>query len=161
MKLRVVEEKLSKRANILSSFVRLLRDEGIFEFDPEDFYSRLKLQRYVFIARKFGLDLGYDFPLYMGGPYSPELADDYYSLPDEAGALPEFDKRGFLDLVRGKDTDWLEATATILSIYEDHRDLRWAIERTAELKPWIPEEKMKGIVEDLGKAGLIPDSSSY
>ena len=156
VKSKVARGKLLRRAKILSSFVRLLRDEGIFDFDPGDFYSRLRLQKYVFIARKFGLDLGYGFPLYMGGPYSPELADDYYSLPDEAEALPEFDKKGFLNLIRGRNTDWLEAATTILSIYEDHKDLRWAIERTAELKPWISEEKMKSIVEDLRKAKLIP-----
>jgi hypothetical protein len=39
-------------------------------------------------------------------------------------------------------------------IYEDY-DLNWAIERTAELKPWISKEKIEKVVEDLRKAGLI------
>ena len=143
-----------ERAKILSSFVKLLRDEKIFDFDPEDFDSRLRLQKYVFIARKFGLNLGYDFSMYIRGPYSPDLADDYYSLPSETEPLPEFDKEGFLNLVKDKDSDWLEASATILMIYEDY-DLNWAIERTAELKPWISKEKIEKVVEDLRKAGLI------
>jgi uncharacterized protein YwgA len=143
-----------ERAKILSSFVKLLRDEKVLDFDPEDFDSRLRLQKYVFIARKFGLNLGYNFSMYIRGPYSPDLADDYYSLPSETEPLPEFDKEGFLNLVKDKDSDWLEASATILMICEDY-DLNWAIERTAELKPWISKEKIEKVVEDLRKAGLI------
>ena len=144
-----------ERAKILSSFVKLLKEEGVFEFDPEDFDSRLRLQKYVFIARKFGLDLGYNFSLYMRGPYSPDLADDYYNLPN-AGTLPEeFDRKRFLDLVRNRNTNWLETAATILSIYEDCKDLNWAIERTAELKSWISKREIESIVEDLRKARLI------
>mgnify|MGYP001626436240 CR=1 FL=1 len=146
---------MSERRRILSSFIKLLKDEGIFELNPEDFESRLNLQKYVFIARRFGLDLGYDFPMYIRGPYSPDMADDYYSLPSETEPLPEFDKEGFLNLVKGKDFDWLDACATILMIYEDTGNLEWAIERTAELKPWISKEKIEKVVEDLRKAGLI------
>jgi hypothetical protein len=40
-------------------------------------------------------------------------------------------------------------------IYEDTKDLDWAIERTAELKPWISKEKIEEILKDLKKAGLI------
>jgi len=92
-----------RRAEILSSFVKFLSEAG-FRFDLEDFDSRLKLQKYVFLARKFGLDLGYKFSMYIRGPYSPDLAQDYYNLPERGADIPDsFDRKGFLELVKGKD----------------------------------------------------------
>jgi uncharacterized protein YwgA len=144
-----------RRAEILSSFVKFLSEAG-FRFDLEDFDSRLKLQKYVFLARKFGLDLGYKFSMYIRGPYSPDLAQDYYNLPKRGADIPDsFDRKGFLELVKGKDRAWLEAAATILMIYEDTSDLSWAIERTSELKPWISKERIEEIARDLDNAGLI------
>jgi uncharacterized protein YwgA len=55
MKMTIYYEMLSstlnsvRRAEILSSFVKFL-SEARFRFDPEDFDSRLKLQKYVFLA---------------------------------------------------------------------------------------------------------------
>jgi uncharacterized protein YwgA len=143
-----------RRAEILSSFVKFLSEAG-FRFDLEDFDSRLKLQKYVFLARKFGLDLGYKFSMYIRGPYSPDLAQDYYNLPERGADIPDsFDRKGFLELVKGKDRAWLEAAATILMIYEDTGDLSWAIERTSELKPQ-KKERIEEIARDLDNAGLI------
>jgi len=144
-----------RRAEILSSFVKFLSEAG-FRFDLEDFDSRLKLQKYVFLARKFGLDLGYKFSMYIRGPYSPDLAQDYYNLPERGADIPDsFDRKGFLELVKGKDGAWLEAAATILMIYEDTSDLSWAIERTSGLKPWISKGRIEEIARDLDNAGLI------
>jgi uncharacterized protein YwgA len=143
-----------RRVEILSSFVKFLSEAG-FRFDLEDFDSRLKLQKYVFLARKFGLDLGYKFSMYIRGPYSPDLAQDYYNLPERGADIPDsFDRKGFLELVKGKDRAWLEAAATILMIYEDTSDLSWAIERTSELKPQ-KKGMIEEIVRDLDDAGLI------
>lgn len=153
--MRLLTPDLMKR-EILSSFVRFL-DEAGFRLDLEDFDSRLKLQKYIFLARKFGLDLSYNFSNYIRGPYSPDLAHDYYDLPEvkEIKIPDSFNKEGFLELIKGKDVAWLEAAATILMIYEDTKDLDWAIERTAELKPWISKERMDEILRDLKKVGLI------
>ncbi|WP_221288628.1 hypothetical protein [Stygiolobus caldivivus] len=46
------------------------------------FEDRLRLQKYVFIMEKLGLNLGYSFSEYLRGPYSPGLAMDYYSNAD-------------------------------------------------------------------------------
>ncbi|MEM3292996.1 MAG: hypothetical protein QXO81_01345 [Metallosphaera sp.] len=46
------------------------------------FDDRLRLQKYVFIMEKLGLNLGYSFNEYLRGPYSPDLAMDYYSNAD-------------------------------------------------------------------------------
>ncbi|RSN70766.1 hypothetical protein D9Q81_00365, partial [Candidatus Korarchaeum cryptofilum] len=86
----------------------------------------------------------------------PDLAQDYYNLPESSSLdiLDSFDRKGFLELVRGKDDAWLEVAATILMIYEDTGDLSWAIERTSELKPQ-KKGMIEEIVRDLDDAGLI------
>ena len=92
------------RKDLLKSFISFLESSGIFEFDVEDFESRLRLQKYVYLAKIFGFDLGYLFNLYIYGPYSSELANDYYSLKDkQSEELDEEIKRKllpFLDFIR-------------------------------------------------------------
>ena len=54
------------------------------------FEDRLRLQKYVYIMERLGLDLGYSFSGYLRGPYSPDLADDYYSKADDVLNLRTF-----------------------------------------------------------------------
>ena len=39
--------------------------------------NRIKAQKFVYFGKKLGLPLSYDFDLYLYGPYSSKLADDY------------------------------------------------------------------------------------
>jgi uncharacterized protein YwgA len=70
----------------------------------------LRLQKYVFLADCYGLNSGYN--IYVGGPYSEKLAEDYYSLSEspssEASLPPEFRISDFIKLVDGKKPKWLE-----------------------------------------------------
>ncbi len=148
------------RAEVLRSFIEMLEREVSFRFNLDDFKSRLMLQKYVFIAKRFGLDLGYDYSLYIRGPYSRDLAYDYYHLPDESEELPKsFKFEEFLSLVEGKDSEWLEVAATILMIWEHTKDLGWAIKRTNELKEWVPREKVEEVANTLVEFGLIKKAS--
>jgi len=146
------------RRKMLLSFIRMLEGEGIFKFNLDDFDSRLRLQKYVYLARPFGLRLGYGFSLYIRGPYSPDLARDYYNLPAEGEPLPAgFKAEEFIEFVRGKDERWLEAASTLLMLAEESPDdLEWVISRTEELKPWADEERLRGILEELKRRKLIP-----
>ena len=56
-----------ERRRRLAGFIRWLEGEGVFRFRLGEFGSRLRVQKYVFIARFFGLDLGYRFSLYVRG----------------------------------------------------------------------------------------------
>jgi uncharacterized protein YwgA len=73
---------VSLRLKKLAKLIRALEDAGIYRFKIDLFEDRLKLQKIVYIAKHFGIDLGYTFNEYIRGPYSPELADDYYKLKD-------------------------------------------------------------------------------
>ena len=145
-----------EKARVLKSFIEMLEERTNFRFNVDDFKSRLMLQKYVFIAERFRLNLGYDYSLYIRGPYSRDLAEDYYHLPDRGEGLPHtFRISEFLSLVSDADSDWLEVAATLIMVWEHTRDLEWALERTSELKYWIPKEKIEKIAERLMKFGLI------
>jgi len=44
----------------------------------EHFRDRLIIQKITHISQFLGLGLNYDFNLYIKGPYSPQLTEDYY-----------------------------------------------------------------------------------
>ena len=68
--------------SLLAEFVAYLEKNGLVEFDAlredgADFRNRFKLQKYVFLAQCFGLDLPYRHGMYLYGSYSRELTKDY------------------------------------------------------------------------------------
>lgn len=61
--------------SVLGSFIKFLESKGLVEFDivgdsDECFVNRVKLQKYVYIAQRFGLELPYKHSIYLYGPYS-------------------------------------------------------------------------------------------
>jgi len=60
-------------------FLKALEKKGM-RFDFRSYTSRFELQHIVYIAKFFGIDLGYKFKHYIKGPYSKELAEDYLLL---------------------------------------------------------------------------------
>ena len=101
----------------LAKIVNSLRKVG-FDFKVNYFNNRLKLQKYVFLLRKYGIDLGYSYSYYIRGPYSPELADDYYNLPKVSGEMkvPE----DFLKLIKDKSERWLELASSLVMVFEKY-----------------------------------------
>lgn len=96
-------------------------------FDVETFDDRLRMQKLVYLAGEFGLDHGYSYDMYLYGPYSPELANDYYedefTIPsEEEGMPPSFDLVSFLDLVEDRSVKWLEHAATAHSLHESYAE---------------------------------------
>lgn len=110
----------------LAKFVKFLENNGLVEFDilgdgEAEFTNRLKLQKYAFLARRYGMPLGYRHDMYLYGPYSRGLTADYYSLARDSkraagstGPLPaEFRREDFLRDVKN-DPGWLEVATTII-----------------------------------------------
>lgn len=101
----------------LSSFLSLLEENMRWEFDLDNFDDRLRLQKYVHLAEGFGFDNPYSYGMYLHGPYSPDLAQDYYSeLPSsDPGheSLSGFQAEKFIQFIQGRETRWLEVAATI------------------------------------------------
>ncbi len=108
----------------LGEFVSYLSGQGMVNVarlkddSDEGFENRLKVQKYTYLAKHFGLDLGYAYNIHLRGPYSRGLTSDYYNLDvanmASASAPPALRHEEFLSVLRGKSTAWLEIAATIL-----------------------------------------------
>ena len=132
----------------MARIVNSLRRKAGFDFKVNYFNNRLKLQKYVFLLRRYGIDLGYSYNYYIRGPYSPELADDYYNLPDVEGEveLPE----DFLKLIRNKSERWLELASSLVMVFEKYPDISEddAVRVVAGSKMEDPK-KLRGILREL------------
>ena len=68
-----------ERIKSLQNFINFLHNYAIIdknsiqEESDNGFKNRLKLQKFVYLAKKFGWNLEYDFSMYKHGPYSPGL----------------------------------------------------------------------------------------
>jgi len=154
----------------LLPFIKFLEKETGFRFDIEKFEHRLMLQKYVFISKFFGFNHGYSHTIYLRGPYSPALADDYYKLADSYSSYKEdytkelggFNTEKFIEVIEGKDGKWLEIAATILSVYDRYRKkFRGAelIDRvrstSCDIKSATEAKMIYRVFEELKRVGLI------
>jgi uncharacterized protein YwgA len=140
----------------------------------DNFENRFKIQKYVFLAKYFGLDMKYDYNLYIHGPYSSALADDYYELATnlvrnnnnnnrndidankKKPPLPDtFDANAFYGFVAGKNLEWLEAASTLLSLNESFTDRESLLDRITNMKDHIPREKIESILSELEKRRFV------
>ena len=64
-------------------------------FDMTTFENRFKLQKFVYFLKMWKLELGYDFRVYLYGPYSSELANDGFQIND----IKSYDEIQFEDSV--------------------------------------------------------------
>ncbi len=167
----------------LASFIKILRDSGVLpSLNINRFDHRLRLQKYVFLSKKFGISgfNSYLFSEYMYGPYSPGLADDYYEMErNRMDPYTEFDKRfyeelnrsaefkKFVNLVRNKDSKWLEVAATMLDLSEAvKRDVSRGIiqeenaiavlkDMVKNRKPFASKRFIEEIYSELKHAGIV------
>ena len=156
----------------LSAFIRMLGNRNIHKFNPDDFISRLRLQKYVYLAKFFDIDLGYKYNLYLRGPYSPTLAEDYYNLTemDKVADIISISNFGeFAEFVRGKDHKWLEIASTILFIWENNMRKEWSsgdklktfiITRTSDIKSHAGRPFVERVFRELEKASLLKPVSN-
>jgi len=150
--------KKTERIKELKSFIKYLEDCNIFKFKVNIFNNRLKLQKYVFLARKYGFNLRYSYNLYIHGPYSPQLADDYYAL-GESAIEPEkitLDE-GFTKLIKKKSEWWLELASTVVMVSERYRDMgdEMMIKLVRNSKPFASEGEVGDVILKLRKANVI------
>jgi uncharacterized protein YwgA len=117
---------MDNRHIVLKLFVTALEEPG----DINDLEARKRFQKAVYLGQLAGVDLGYRYGWYLRGPYSPQLARDYYQLAEaiELGDR-EFENhqltgtvRQQLESIRGlfrapprwkrSPADWLELLAS-------------------------------------------------
>lgn len=161
---------------MLESFMAYLENNGLVRFDmrngDDDHFdtSTNRLQQYAFLARRFGLDMDYEFDTYFSGPASTTMMGDYnrYSEshaenPDGRMAttqiavrLPEsFRSVEFLALVGGKSDGWLRIATTLIdrnATFSNRKDLIENVEWTTN---GFSIEYIAGVLDDLLGAHMI------
>lgn len=124
------------------------------------FNDRLRMQKAVYLLKHLGVEpfKSYSFSMYLRGPYSSQLAKDYYALSGVAPVSPpvEPDKLGTLTWFLGHNSNWLEVASSILSIKEKYGNLpKGETYDTLRMsKPWVSARLFEEIVSELEHKGL-------
>ncbi len=113
----------------------------------EFFNNRLLLQKKVYLLKELGLDLDYNFHLYLHGPYSKDLATDGYKISTIKNSS---DKKVFVidsailtklkELEKGHNNDilWFELLATITYLKNVEKKDKEEIKKfISDNKPYI------------------------
>jgi len=146
----------SRQRESLANFLKALDEVGILSFNKNRFNHRLKLQKYVYIARNFGFKAPYNYSLYIHGPYSSSLADDYYAIDDfQNEESIELDER-FVKLVKDKSEKWLELASTVIMIRKRYVDINRhkLIKLVKTAKPYVTTKKLETVIKLLKQYDL-------
>ena len=151
----------------LEGFIRFLENNDLMEFDisgddDSHFINRLKLQKYVFMAKYFGIPFHYKHGIYLHGPYSKRLAADYYSLASDGrrdivspmSNPVQFRESDFLKAIHN-DPKWLEIATTLLDRYNVTKDLNTLVKEVDRVKFMFGREFIVDVLEDLKAHGLV------
>ncbi len=80
--------------DILEGFMAYLEENGLAEFDTRDgdesgLDSKNRLQWCVFLAKRFGLDMNYEYDICFYGPQSRALSGDYLKYAENHVGSPD------------------------------------------------------------------------
>lgn len=154
---------------MVAPFIRWLVDRGMVDFGlvADDtnagFDARFRIQKYVFLAQRLGLDTKYGHSRYRYGPYSPKLAKEYYRLAEDPDAykaesedhIPgRFRPDDFLDTVAGRDDEWLEVATTLIDLSPQHDSPDSLIEHVMWIKGAYPKKYIGSVLDVLRRSPL-------
>lgn len=125
--------------------------------------GRLRLQKAALLLKHLGVApfTPYRFNLYVRGPYSPELARDYYSLTEKdiapVGVELGEEKKELLSWFISHDSYWLEIASSIIWLREAYRkageEEMYSILKLS--KPWVKRERFGRIYRELESRRVI------
>ncbi len=146
--------------------LKLLLEHKLIDCDknPRDASEseRIKIQLYVYFAQNvFGLAFTYGHGLFDYGPYSPELASDYYVLPDISEAdsrdiayWPRMDE--FLQFMHTHDLTWLEIASRLILVELKYRIVGAELPKyVASTKPTYTKKQVEQIYDELLRLGYM------
>ena len=111
--------------------------------DKRKFMDRLIMQKGCYILNTWGFGPFYKYRLYIRGPYSSELADDYYEIKrlNNSTDIP-VDAIDELSKIFSKGVDYTEAYATVLLVKRNNPDRSNAdiLKKSMEIKPHLKNE---------------------
>lgn len=167
----------------IKTFLNILRREGLLDVnnatditadDDTALVNRIKIQKYVYLAKYFNINLDFDYTtynMYLYGPYSPDLAEEYFRLAEEGffDSSPveygydynydyDINLKRFIEFMRDSNrnnADWLEVASTALEFAKHHTDKDTLLDHVAFVKYRFDKEYIKCIIDDLEKNSLL------
>ncbi len=159
------DEYLARKADIrIGPFLKLLYSNNLIDCGTNPRKSkletRIKIQKFTYFAQRcFGLEFRYLHTLYIYGPYSPELANDYYRIQDikdtpDGGLKDWIEKEQFLEFAKQhNDVGWLEVASTLVYLHKnDSVPVKDLIGHAGRIKYKFPKSQIEKICDELQKA---------
>lgn len=152
---------MNKHLNWLVEDVLHTSKQTLVSDGEAGFVSRLRLQKAAYLLKRMGVEpfTKYQFNIYLRGPYSPELAREYYGELGDEKEEPEtgVEKLATLKWFVEHDEKWLEIASSILSIVEDYPDISYdeLFSLLKMSKPWVTREKFEKIYGELEERRLV------
>jgi len=162
------ESYLARKPNgRIEPFLRMLYDNGLIDCGTNprksELDTRIKIQKFVYFAQAcFGLNFDYRHTLYIYGPYSPTLANDYFRIRDIKDVPPgkqgiwEREKE-FLDFAENhNDVDWLEISSTLVYLHKAYKvPVEGLIDYAERVKRKFPRQQIEDVRFEIQRAGFI------
>lgn len=150
-----------KTTDVKDSFIK--NDDDSYELNL-NFDKRLRLQKVVFLIEHKTKDFNYPFSLYLRGPYSKELAREYYSISEDSYSEPDQpmsdEAKKLANMLSKKDNIWLEIASTIVMFSGSYKPDE-AVKRTKEFKEDVLKAEVKdhnyvdSVYEEIKKMDLL------
>lgn len=159
---------------MLPAFLKWLNENYVIDHqcirdkDDTGFYTRFRIQKCMYMAQHLGLGTDYNYKQYVYGPYSQDLAAEYYGYDPQATVTeqlpPDFDEiRNVVLRAHSRGLAWMEVATTILEDARECRDTkvqytRDRIERdVASLKYQYTDSYIHTVYNDLLRTPLGKD----
>jgi uncharacterized protein YwgA len=102
---------------------------------------------------------GFEYGLYLRGPYSTDLSAVYYNIGNTSPLEPSIDEetKRILRWFASNDLTWLEVASSILSIKESHPEISNSdvLLQLQLSKPWVSSLHFTKVLSDLKYKGLV------
>jgi uncharacterized protein YwgA len=128
---------------------------------PLGFNARLRVQKAALLLKHLGVKPfnGFEYGLYLRGPYSTDLSAVYYNIGNTSPLEPSIDEetKRILRWFASNDLTWLEVASSILSIKESHPEISNSdvLLQLQLSKPWVSSLHFTKVLSDLKYKGLV------
>ena len=116
------------------------------QLNKNRFNDRLLMQKGCYILNRWGYGPEYRYSLYIRGPYSPDLADDYYEL-NRIGEFTDVPAERIEELstIMSKGIGYTEAYTTVLIVKQNNPDRtnEELLKKALDVKPHLKKEVME------------------
>lgn len=140
-------------------------------FNMNSFENRFKVQKIIYLMKSKGFNLGYNFNLYLYGPYCSELNNDAHQMVDlldfqnSPVLVPSDKKEIFLEFVsklrengRKENMEWLEIVSSFVFLKNNTGKTKEEIIEYIKNKRIdfdIPDARINEIIEEIEEGGYF------